>query len=887
MSDSEEDYSTNFDTLPTGDKYHNQWEALGAWFLGPKAENGEMFSKFVQQAIDGCVGFRRDYFPQDSVYITEKIKESKPYKAEVSQIEVELGRIIKDMQNTIPFYSTRYQGHMNWDTSLPATIGYIAGLLYNQNNCASEGGPATTLMEIEVGIQLCKMLGYNTEAKSNGPKGWGHLTCGGTVANMEALWAARNLKFYPIAIRNAVRDEPRLKNAKNFTVRVLSEKRGNVNILEADNWDLLNISVDDAINMASDVEKMAGVSKKIFNDIVDKFSLQTIGLAEFMKVNKLDHAGVVVAPASNHYSWPKGLTLLGLGGANLRGVELDEYGRQSMTSLRDILEDCLEKKIPIIMSVAVMGSTEEGAIDPLTDILMMRAEYSRKGLNWVQHADAAWGGYLCTMLHREEEAENYGISRTKSIFRKKGAGTEYVVTMPLNEHSRSNLLAMGETDSITVDPHKTGLIPYPAGGLCYRNGSMRGFVTLTAPVVFHGGSDPNIGVFGIEGSKPGAAAVSTLLSHRVLGLDMNGYGRIMAQCISGAKMFYCLWTCLAQDTDNFVCAPIRPLPPHMSVDNAKRFMRTKIINKSYMEIVKDQTVLNFLAEVGPDAMVNSFAVNIRGNTDTLLANKLNHMVFQRLSYTSSLKKNHRRVQMYITKTERNEVMGMEALNSYKKRIGLPPGPEVFSMLIATCMNPWETSGKHLSFIKNIFRETVMNSIGQLTDTPHHHAFTSVSLVNKDDQTIYADYNSVFSSKERQYQAIVKFKILDKKDAEIIRAEQEKLAATGEDSIFFGNKDIMTLGSLVYSEGRTLRFDFFSGWPSFQKTPISAEVVVEDIIKYRNLMACEDAVVDTSRFWLFGDKEGTYLSHYMSQAPDYQQVGIYSNYFQICKWESYI
>ena len=80
---------------------------------------------------------------------------------------------------------------------------------------------------------------------------------------------------------------------------------------------------------------------------------------------------------------------------------------------------------------------------------------------------------------------------------------------------------------------------------------------------------------------------------------------------------------------------------------------------------------------------------------------------------------------------------------------------------------------------------------------------SVSLVNKDDQTIYADYNSVFSAKERKYQvwkqfvklcckllciqAIVKFKIVNKKDAEIIRAKQEKLAATGENNIFFGNK----------------------------------------------------------------------------------------------------
>ena len=42
------------------------------------------------------------------------------------------------------------QGHMTWDAALPAFVGYIAGLLYNQNNVAAEGGPATTLMEIEV-----------------------------------------------------------------------------------------------------------------------------------------------------------------------------------------------------------------------------------------------------------------------------------------------------------------------------------------------------------------------------------------------------------------------------------------------------------------------------------------------------------------------------------------------------------------------------------------------------------------------------------------------------------------------------------------------------------------------------------------------------------------
>ena len=118
------------------------------------------------------------------------------------------------------------------------------------------------------------------------------------------------------------------------------------------------------------------------------------------------------------------------------------------------------------------------------------------------------------------------VSKSGSISGHSKVYFEHIVTIWLiHIPVKVNLQAMAYTDSITVDPHKTGLIPYPAGGLCYRNGSMRGFVTLTAPVVFHGESDPNIGVFGIEGSKPGAAAIATLLSHRVIGLDKNGYGR--------------------------------------------------------------------------------------------------------------------------------------------------------------------------------------------------------------------------------------------------------------------------------------------------------------------------------------------------------------------------
>ena len=74
--------------------------------------------------------------------------------------------------------------------------------------------------------------------------------------------------------------------------------------------------------------------------------------------------------------------------------------------------------------------------------------------------------------------------------------------------------------SVTIDPHKAGFCPYPAGALLYRNGTMKGFITLAAPEVFHSPDDLNVGVYGLEGSKPGAAACGVLLSHRVSIIDM-------------------------------------------------------------------------------------------------------------------------------------------------------------------------------------------------------------------------------------------------------------------------------------------------------------------------------------------------------------------------------
>jgi glutamate/tyrosine decarboxylase-like PLP-dependent enzyme len=49
-----------------------------------------------------------------------------------------------------------------------------------------EASPLTTVIEIDVGKQLCGMIGIDQE------KGWGHITCDGSIANLESIWAGKS-----------------------------------------------------------------------------------------------------------------------------------------------------------------------------------------------------------------------------------------------------------------------------------------------------------------------------------------------------------------------------------------------------------------------------------------------------------------------------------------------------------------------------------------------------------------------------------------------------------------------------------------------------------------------------------------------------------------------
>lgn len=87
------------------------------------------------------------------------------------------------MQNNYPYHHPLYIGQMLKPPHPVARLAYALSLWINPNNHALDGGRASSAMEKEVVAQIAAMFGWQQHL--------GHLTGGGTMANMEALWIAR------------------------------------------------------------------------------------------------------------------------------------------------------------------------------------------------------------------------------------------------------------------------------------------------------------------------------------------------------------------------------------------------------------------------------------------------------------------------------------------------------------------------------------------------------------------------------------------------------------------------------------------------------------------------------------------------------------------------
>jgi glutamate/tyrosine decarboxylase-like PLP-dependent enzyme len=96
-----------------------------------------------------------------------------------------MAELAQRLRNTYPYPDARYAGQMLKPPAAIAWAAYATAMLLNPNNHALDGGPATAEMEKEAVAQIAAMFGL--------PRHLGHLTASGTIANLEALWVAREL----------------------------------------------------------------------------------------------------------------------------------------------------------------------------------------------------------------------------------------------------------------------------------------------------------------------------------------------------------------------------------------------------------------------------------------------------------------------------------------------------------------------------------------------------------------------------------------------------------------------------------------------------------------------------------------------------------------------
>ncbi len=100
-----------------------------------------------------------------------------------------LEQVASRMQQNYPYFHPLYAGQMLKPPHPIARAAYALATWINPNNHALDGGRASSQMEIEAVADLAEMFGWCTQRDAY----LGHLTGGGTFANLEALWIAGQL----------------------------------------------------------------------------------------------------------------------------------------------------------------------------------------------------------------------------------------------------------------------------------------------------------------------------------------------------------------------------------------------------------------------------------------------------------------------------------------------------------------------------------------------------------------------------------------------------------------------------------------------------------------------------------------------------------------------
>ncbi|MEZ0370565.1 MAG: aspartate aminotransferase family protein [Candidatus Sericytochromatia bacterium] len=524
-----------------------------AWFLGPKAENQEFFERMLLEAFRDYCYWRRNFHPEDQAYVRAADRLRPEFLEYQENLHDRLFEMLSQLKRSMPFFSPRYLGHMAKDLLTPGMLGYIAAMFYNQNNITREAATITTGFEAEAMRGIARMLGYAPD------RAWGHLCSGGTLANIEALWVARNLALFPhqVALARAEAPAPLLARLNRLLTAAELEPGA-------------PISCNAGLRLNGLLQAACRQDAEL-GQLLNAFSPSQLGLAGFYRTCRRARVALPerlrIAYSQNaHYSLRKSLGLLGLGEDAALLLPLDRELRMDVSALEAALA-ALPADESLLAVVGVYGSTEEGAIDDFSRLATLRAEAENAGRGFWLHGDACYGGYALSLLDRDANLDETEAAASLQAYLESRAVAGQNGQPAAWEPGRCRRwlqvsMALGQCDSIALDPHKLGYLPYPAGSVLYRDYRMREFIRCDAPYINSQSKDmiselnsrhddgldsitgletdgdywntPYPGHYTLEGSRPGATSAAIWLAHQTVPLDRSGHGLLVAGTLLGA-----------------------------------------------------------------------------------------------------------------------------------------------------------------------------------------------------------------------------------------------------------------------------------------------------------------------------------------------------------------
>ncbi len=191
--------------------------------------------------------------------------------------------------------------------------------------------------------------------------------------------------------------------------------------------------------------------------------------------------GEVIVPFSAHHSFDKASDLL-----NLKLIKV-KLNRRYQMDVKAAEKTITSKTVAI---VGVAGTTGLGTVDPIRELSEIALAQ-----NIYLHVDAAFGGFVLPFL------EELGYKALDFDFRLPGVC------------------------SITIDPHKMGLAPIPAGGILFRDAGMTTAISTKVPYLTGGETEQST----LLGTRSGASAIAVWAL--LMNLGRAGYRTVVERCL--------------------------------------------------------------------------------------------------------------------------------------------------------------------------------------------------------------------------------------------------------------------------------------------------------------------------------------------------------------------